>query len=216
MNMTFNVQEHWEKIYQLKPAAEVSWYQEKPTTSLRLIAEMGLAKNASIIDVGGGDSLLVDNLLEQEFKDITVLDISPTALQKAKERLERNSREVNWIVADVRELETNRELGAGEQYGLWHDRAVLHFLTTEEEIKKYVQAVRRFVKPKGYIIISAFSINGPTSCSGLEVQQYSKESLQKLFTGFEHLTSFEEEHVTPWQTSQVFIYSLFRKNGDQQ
>lgn len=208
--MTFNAQEHWEKIYQAKQSTEVSWFQQKPTTSLQLIAELGLNRKASIIDVGGGDSRLVDALLEQGFKDITVLDISPIALQKAKERLRDKAAAVTWLAIDLRELET------AERYDLWHDRAVLHFLTAEEDIRKYVQAVRRFVKPRGYIIISAFSKNGPSCCSGLNVQQYSEESIQKLFAGFEYIKSFEEEHLTPRQSRQIFIYSLFRRCSERE
>ena len=112
-------------------------------------------------------------------------------------------------MSDLREFETN------ERYDLWHDRAVLHFLTEEEDIKRYIELVRTYLKPKGYVIVSTFSVNGPKKCSGLDVKQYSEDSMKTLFTGFEHIKSFEEEHLTPWGSSQIFIWGVFRKRGDE-
>ena len=207
--MTYDAKEHWESIYQTKKPNEVSWYQDKPNTSLKLIAGTDLDKNAGIIDVGAGDSKLVDNLLDIGFRNITVLDISPMALEKAKKRLGNRADAVKWIVSDLRELETD------DRYDIWHDRAVLHFLTAEEDINKYAEVVRRFLKPNGYLILSTFSENGPKRCSGLDIKQYSEDSVKELFSDFEHVKSFEEEHLTPWEASQIFIYSIFRKKGDK-
>ncbi len=204
-----NAKEHWENIYQAKESNEVSWYQEKPNTSLGLIVETGLDKDSRIIDVGAGDSNLVDNLLALGFKNIIVLDISSAALNRAKKRLRSRAKDVKWIVSDLREFETN------DRYDLWHDRAVLHFLTKEEDINKYVELVKRFLKPGGYLIVSTFSLNGPKKCSGLNIKQYSQDSMKKLFGDFEYIKSFEEEHITPWRDSQIFVYGVFRKKGNK-
>ena len=203
--MTYDAGRHWESIYQAKKPDELSWHQEKPDTSLNLIAEAGLGRDAGIIDVGAGDSRLVDNLLDKGFRNITVLDVSPTALERAKKRLGSRAVSVKWVVSDVREFET------GDRYDLWHDRAVLHFLTSEEDVNRYVEVVRRVLRPGGYLIVSAFSLRGPTRCSGLDVRQYSEASLKKLFSDFEHIKSFEDEHVTPWGASQMFLCGVFRK-----
>src|SRR3989344_5132558 len=207
--MTYDAKEHWEHIYQTKNPDEVSWYQEKPKTSLNLIAEIDLEKNAKIIDVGAGASELVDNLLALGFRNITALDVSSNALNESKKRLGDRTNNVKWIVSDLMEFETN------DRYGLWHDRAVLHFLTEEEDIRRYKELVRTYLKPKGYVIVSTFSVNGPKRCSGLDVRQYSEDSMKTLFTGFEHIKSFEEEHLTPWGSSQIFIWGVFRKRGDE-
>ena len=207
--MRYNAKEHWESIYQTKEPNEVSWYQEKPETSLNLISETGIEKNAKIIDVGAGASKLADNLLALGFRNITALDVSLNALNESKKRLGDRTNNVKWIVSDLREFETN------DRYGLWHDRAVLHFLTEEEDIKRYKELVRTYLKPKGYVIVSTFSVNGPKKCSGLDVKQYSEDSMKTLFTGFEHIKSFEEEHLTPWGSSQIFIWGVFRKRGDE-
>ena len=207
--MRYNAKEYWESIYQTKEPNEVSWYQEKPETSLNLISETGIEKNAKIIDVGAGASELVDNLLALGFRNITALDVSLNALNESKKKLGDRANNVKWIVSDLREFETN------ERYDLWHDRAVLHFLTEEEDIKRYIELVRTYLKPKGYVIVSTFSVNGPKRCSGLDVRQYSEDSMKTLFTGFEHIKSFEEEHLTPWGSSQIFIWGVFRKRGDE-
>jgi len=207
--MAYDAKEHWENIYQIKNSEEVSWHQDKPITSLKLISELSLDKDFRIIDVGAGDSKLVDNLLNLGFKNITALDISLNALEKSKKRLGNMADDIKWVVSDLRKFETE------DRYDLWHDRAVLHFLTKEEDINRYVDAVRQFLKPNGYLIVSTFSLDGPKKCSGLGIKQYSEDSVKKLFSDFEHIRSFEEEHKTPWEASQVFIYSIFRKCGDE-
>ncbi len=205
--MKYDTKEHWENIYQTKKSNEVSWHQEKPKTSLNLISETNMDKDAKVIDIGAGDSELVDNLLAIGFRNITVLDVSSNALNRAKKRLGDRANDVKWIVSDLREFETN------DKYDLWHDRAVLHFLTEKEDISRYVEGVRQLLKPNGYLIVSTFSENGPKRCSGLDIKQYSEDSMKKLFSGFEHIKSFEEEHLTPWRASQIFIFSVFRKSG---
>ena len=203
--MAYDAGRHWESIYRTKKPGELSWHQEKPETSLNLIVETGIERGAGIIDVGAGDSKLVDNLLDLGFRNITVLDVSPTALERAKKRLGSRADTVKWVISDVREFET------GDRYDLWHDRAVLHFLANEEDVNNYVAVVRRVLKPGGYFIVSAFSLNGPKKCSGLDIRQYSEGTMKKLFSDFEHLKSFEEVHVTPWGASQMFLCSVFRK-----
>ena len=207
--MTYDAKEHWENIYQTKKSNEVSWHQKKPKTSLNLISGINLDKGAKIIDIGAGDSKLVDNLLAVGFRNITVLDVSSNALNRVKKRLGNRANDVKWIVSDLMEFKTNN------RYDLWHDRAVLHFLTEEEEINRYVEKIKQLLKPNGYLIVSTFSLKGPKKCSGLDIKQYSKDSMKKIFSGFEHIKSFEEEHLTPWENSQIFIYSLFKKGGNK-
>lgn len=203
--MNYNSKVHWEDVWIRKKSNEVSWYQKEPQTSLDLILSTNPSKDVHIIDVGGGDSILVDKLLEFGFKNITVLDISANALKKAKERNGQKADTVNWIESDIREFDSE------EKYDIWHDRALLHFLTSEKDIQNYRELIRKHVKCGGHLIISCFSTKGPKVCSGLDTVQYSEESIKKLFSEFEHIKSFEEEHMTPRQTSQIFIYNIFRK-----
>jgi len=202
----YNIKEHWEDVWARKKSNEVSWYQQEPKTSLELILSIQPSKDASIIDVGGGDSRLVDKLLQLGFQNITVLDVSAKALERAKERLGKRAQLIKWIECDVRNFDSD------DQYDIWHDRALLHFLTSEEDLKNYVELTRKHVKEGGYLIISTFSTNGPMMCSGLDIRQYSEESMKKLFSnGFDPVKSFEEEHVTPFGKSQIFTCNVFRK-----
>ena len=204
--MEYDIRKHWEDVWARKKSNEVSWYQQEPKTSLEMILSTNPSQDAEIIDVGGGDSKLVDRLLELGFKNITVLDISAKALKRAQERLEQKADRIKWIECDIREFDSDYK------YEIWHDRALLHFLTSEEDVSKYVELIRKYVKNGGYVIISSFSTKGPMVCSGLDTNQYSEESMKKLFSvGFEHVKSFEEEHVTPRGISQIFTYSVFRK-----
>ncbi|MFA6097783.1 MAG: class I SAM-dependent methyltransferase [Candidatus Paceibacterota bacterium] len=199
--------QHWEKIYLEKDTAlEVSWYQDIPKTSIDLILSTGADHNANIIDIGGGDSKLVDKLLELGFKNLSVLDISARALQKAKTRLGEKAKSVNWIETDVLEFDTETH------FDVWHDRAAFHFLTKKEDIASYVEIAGKFIKPGGHLIVSTFSMSGPKKCSGLDITQYSEDSIKKTFQeDFSHAKSFEEAHITPFNTEQNFLFNLFKR-----
>jgi 2-polyprenyl-3-methyl-5-hydroxy-6-metoxy-1,4-benzoquinol methylase len=202
----YDAKEHWEDIWTRKKSNEVSWYQQYPKTSIDLILSTNPSKDAKIIDVGGGDSNLTDKLLELGFKNITVLDISAKALERSKERLGKKADSINWIYCDIREFDSQK------RYDVWHDRALLHFLTDEQDMQKYVEMIRKHVNDKGHVIISSFSTRGPMMCSGLNTSQHSEESMKKLFfNGFEHIKSFEEEHKTPFGVIQIFTCNVFRK-----
>ncbi|MFV0154994.1 class I SAM-dependent methyltransferase [Empedobacter falsenii] len=191
-------------MYDVKTPQEVSWTQEKPETSLNFIQSFSVNKTAKIIDVGGGESKLVDFLLEEGYENISVLDISANALEKAKKRLGDRAKKVNWIVADITEFEPT------EQYDVWHDRAVFHFLTEDNDIKKYQDLVSKAVK--GKMVIGTFSTNGPLKCSGLEIKQNDEISLTSTFASdFEKIECFTIDHITPFDTIQNFIFCSFNK-----
>ena len=195
---------HWETVYQTKQPNEVSWTQENPKTSLDFIRENHLGKSAKIIDVGGGDSKLVDFLIEEGYENITVLDIAEKALERAKKRLGKNADKVNWIVSDITEFkpETN--------YDIWHDRATFHFLTKPEQIKTYVELAEKSIN--SFLIIGTFSESGPKKCSGLDVKQYSEMELENQFPGdFKKLKCITEDHTTPFETTQNFTFCVFEK-----
>jgi len=199
-------QSYWDKVYLDKSENEVSWFQEHPTKSLNLIGELNLPKNASIIDIGGGESRLVDHLLAQGFSDITVLDISDVSLEKLKHRLGDTGKKVKYISSDVVTLRPDT------QFDLWHDRATFHFLTNLEQINQYLEIINSALLPGGNLIISTFSKNGPEKCSGLPIHQYSENELKNLFAKyFNNTKCFEDTHVTPWGTAQSFVYCGFKK-----
>jgi cyclopropane fatty-acyl-phospholipid synthase-like methyltransferase len=204
--MENSIKKHWENVYETKNPEQVSWTQEIPKTSLNLIHSFGLDKKAKIIDIGGGDSKLVDFLIEEGFENITVLDISEKAIEKAQLRLGSKADKVNWIVSDI------TQFAPATQYDIWHDLAAFHFLTTEVDINKYVKTIEKSVSK--HLIIGTFSENGPQKCSGLEIKQYSQETLEKLFQkDFQVIECFTEDHTTPFDTKQNFIYcSLKRVN----
>lgn len=205
MNQSFR-KEHWEKIYSTKKPDEVSWTQENPATSLEFIHSFHLPKEASIIDIGAGDSKLVDRLLNEGFEDITVLDISEHALARARERLGEKADKVTWIVSDVTEFSSDKS------YDVWHDRATFHFLITEEQIGQYLERARKNIKRTGYLTIGTFSDKGPKKCSGLDVKQYSEETLEaQLSDGFRKIKCVTEDHRTPFNTFQNFLFCSFRK-----
>ena len=190
-------------MYETKNQDEVSWTQEIPKTSLDFIHSFGLDKSAKIIDIGGGDSKLVDHLLDQGFENITVLDISEKALDKARIRLGEKAKNVIWIVSDILDFEPT------ETFDVWHDRAAFHFLTTEEEIEKYRSIVNK--AGDGFLIIGIFSENGPLKCSGLEISQYSEEKLTSTFEdNFDKIDSVLEDHETPFGTKQNFLFCSFK------
>ena len=198
--------QHWENVYEKKSDDEVSWYEETPATALSLITDLNLNKDAVIIDVGGGNSNLIEKLQQQGFSKLSVLDISKKGLERTKYKLEQKAEKVQWIVSDILDFQPN------QQYDLWHDRAVFHFLTESEDIDSYVELVSQSVKKNGYFILATFSKSGPLKCSGLEISQYDKQTLLDLFnTEFNLIKSFEEVHHTPFNSEQNFIYSLFKK-----
>lgn len=197
---------HWEKVYSTKAPNEVSWYQPHLETSLALISRAAGANSASIIDVGGGESTLVDDLLARGYQTITILDISQTAIDVSKERLKELADRVQWIVGDVTRLKLPRGT-----YDVWHDRAVFHFLTGTEERQAYVRQVAHAVRPGGHVIVSTFGPEGPTRCSGLEVARYDADALHEQFGArFRLLDSTKELHQTPFGTTQQFLYCYCR------
>jgi 2-polyprenyl-3-methyl-5-hydroxy-6-metoxy-1,4-benzoquinol methylase len=199
-------QKHWETIYETRQLSEVSWYQVVPQTSLDFINESTRKKNAAIIDVGGGDSFLVDHLLHQGYTNITVLDVSEKALHRAKNRLGNKARLVKWIVADA------AHFTPPQKYDVWHDRAAFHFLTDDTEILNYVSAVKSGLQESGTFIVGTFSESGPKKCSGIEIRQYSEESLTAKFAGhFEKIRCIRTGHLTPFNTRQDFVFCSFRK-----
>ncbi|MDA0774613.1 MAG: class I SAM-dependent methyltransferase [Bacteroidetes bacterium] len=196
---------HWETIYNTKTPEQVSWTQELPITSLEFIQNLNLSKESPIIDVGGGDSKLVDHLLDLGYQNITVLDISEAALNRSKKRLGLRANKVQWIVSDVLDFVPK------QSYALWHDRAAFHFLTTENEIEKYLSIISKVVKQA--VVIGTFSTNGPTKCSGLEIQQYNSDLMENLFKtiDFFKVNCRTENHTTPSGGSQNFLFCSFQK-----
>ena len=183
-----NRREHWESTYKSKPETELGWYKAHLERSLRLIQATGVGSVARLIDVGGGASTLVDDLLDTGFKDLSVLDISEAAINAAKSRLGSRGQGVNWIISDIIDATLPTA-----HYDVWHDRAVFHFLTSAEDRARYVEKLKRSLKPEGHVLIAAFSPSGPKKCSGLHVLRHSSESLRSEFGGdeFELLTTEE-------------------------
>lgn len=198
-----NIKQHWETVYVTKTPDQVSWTQEKPEGSLKFIHDLGLEKDASIIDIGGGDSKLVDFLLADGYSDVTVLDISGKAIERARNRLGMLADKVTWIESDINDFVPSRS------YSIWHDRAAFHFLTSIEEQENYVTLVNSSVT--NFLVIGTFSENGPLKCSGLEIQQYSESSMVNQFKGFQKINCENENHLTPFDTVQNFIFCSFKK-----
>ena len=205
--MNANLKTHWENIYTTKQPNEVSWTQDVPSTSLDFIRKFQPNKYASIIDVGGGDSKLVDFLLADGYTDITVLDISQAAISRAKNRLGDKADKVTWIVNDILDFIPSKK------YDLWHDRAAFHFLTDSLAVDRYTDTVTKAVN--GMVIIGTFSTDGPLKCSGLPIKQYSEETLGKQFSavGFEKLSCRQVNHTTPSGAIQNFIFCGFSKKS---
>lgn len=201
-------QSHWDQVYSTKVLEQSSWYQPKPSISLDFVKQFSIAKDAAIIDVGGGDSLLVDHLLDLGYQNISVLDISSKALERAQNRLGERAQAVKWICADAAKFEPV------EQYDFWHDRAAFHFLTTTADIQHYAQTAAQAVKPGGFLVIGTFSEQGPKKCSGLEIKQYSEQSLVQVFDDqFKKIRCQQVDHLTPTQAIQQFIFCAFQKMG---
>jgi SAM-dependent methyltransferase len=202
---------HWEHIYRTKLPTEVSWYQPHVVRSLDLIRRASPPPNGAIIDVGGGASTLIDDLLDAGYQDLTVLELSATALAEARKRLGAEAGRVRWIEADI----LDASLPAGG-YSVWHDRAAFHFLTAPADRARYIAQVRRAVRPGGLVLVATFADDGPTRCSGLEVRRYSPEALHAEFGApFRPLASEYEQHVTPAGVRQAFLYCLCRMDTPQ-
>ena len=202
--MKLDRKKHWETVYETKNPDQVSWTQEIPITSLEFIHSFGLNRTAKIIDIGGGDSKLVDYLIDEGFENITVLDISAKSLERAKKRLGEKANKVNWIVSDIVDFVPNMT------FDVWHDRATFHFLTTSEQIKKYMKTARESVS--GFLTIGTFSDNGPKTCSGLEIKQYNENELSsEMKGGFDKIKCLTEDHLTPFGTTQNFLFCSFKR-----
>ncbi len=198
---------HWEKVYQTRDVEAVSWFQREARQSLDLITRFAPDRSAPIIDIGAGASVLVDNLLDAGYRDVTLLDLSEAALDVARHRLGEDAGKVRWIPADLLTARFD-----DESYAVWHDRAVFHFLVSPVERSTYVDQVRRAVRPGGHVIVATFAEDGPTRCSGLPVTRYSADSLHSEFgPDFRLLTSRDEEHRTPSGARQHFVYCLCRR-----
>lgn len=204
--MSEDYKNHWENVYKTKTPNEVSWTQLHPKTSIELIKSFNLPKTCSIIDVGGGDSLLVDFLLKDGFQNITVLDISNEAIKRAKKRLGEKADKVSWIVSNITDFSPEKT------YDIWHDRATFHFLNKDNQIKKYINLVNKSVNKS--FVIGTFSMDGPLKCSGMEIVQYNDVKMNDLFSNhFKKLSSIKEDHITPFNTIQNFIFCTFKKKN---
>lgn len=201
-----DAQTHWDKVYAEKAPDEVSWYRPHLETSLALIERVAPQRSVSIIDIGGGESTLVDDLLARGYEHITVLDVSATALDVNKKRLGKASDRVHWLVGDITTVQLK-----STTYDIWHDRAVFHFLTATKDRAAYVERVARAMKHGGYVIVSTFGPEGPTKCSGLRVVRYDADSLHDQFgVRFRLLGSSQELHHTPFGSVQQFLYCYCR------
>ncbi len=201
-----NRKEHWEKVFATKQETEVSWYQQKPETSINFFIENNIPKEAKIIDIGGGDSYLIDGLLDLGYTNLFLLDISENAIERIKNRLGAKASTVTFIVSDILDFQQETT------FDVWHDRASFHFLTSENEIKIYYDLVANSISEKGFLFLGTFSENGPLKCSGLEITQYSEDKFDSVFNaGFDKLNCFTENHQTPFDTTQNFIFCTFKK-----
>lgn len=202
-----NIKDHWEKVFATKAENEVSWFQPIPETSVNLLEECNPPMDGNIIDIGGGDSHFVDVLLDKGYKNIYALDISENAIERAKKRLGVRAEKVNWIVSDSSKFKPTIK------FDFWHDRASFHFLTDEASISRYVEAVKNSINPKGHLVIGTFSEHGPKKCSMLDVKKYDETSMRETFKeAFDCNKCFKEDHRTPFDTIQNFIFCVFRKS----
>lgn len=201
-----NKNEHWENVFATKAGNEVSWFQEYPKLSVDFVKALELPLDAKIIDVGGGDSYFIDSLLEFGYTNLTLLDISSHAIERIKKRLGDKAANVNFIVSDV--MNFNPTI----HYDYWHDRACFHFLTQREEVSKYADITSEAIVKGGSLVLGTFSDDGPKKCSGLDITQYNQESLRLIFErDFELTGCFTEDHKTPFDTVQNFLFCSFRK-----
>ena len=204
--MNNDLKNHWEYIYSNKDENEVSWFQTIPKTSHQLIKKLNLESNDNIIDIGSGRSRILKILIDEGFNNISYLDISKEACKKSKIALGDDKSKVNWNVENVLNFKSKIK------YKLWHDRAVFHFFTDKKDIKKYKEVAIKNISDGGYLVLGTFSVNGPKKCSGLDVSQYSEQSLNEIFkTDFNLLESFYIDHQTPFDTTQNFLFCIFKK-----
>jgi len=199
-------QAHWEDVYTTRGEKEVSWFQENPAPSLDLIALTGLSEDAAIIDIGGGSSRLVDDLITRKFRRLTVLDLSGAALAAARKRRGDRGADVQWVIADVTKWEPT------QTYDLWHDRAAFHFLTHHADQSAYIDRLRKALKPGGYVIIGTFAPDGPERCSGLPIMRHDATTLVAILgNDFVLIDTRRHDHATPWGAVQRFQFSTFRR-----
>ena len=204
-----NTQEHWERVYEVTAPDQVSWFRPHLETSLALIEQAARGFAAAIIDVGGGASTLVDDLVARGYRNVTVLDVSRTVIEVTRKRLGTASGNVHWLTADI-----TQAVLPDHAFDVWHDRAVFHFLTTREDRLVYVRRVASAVKPGGHVIIGTFGPEGPNKCSGLDVSRYDAPSLHGEFgSRFRLISSSEELHQTPGGTTQQFLYCYCMVEG---
>jgi len=202
----FDRKMHWENIYETKDLKDLSWFQPTPETSLDFFRQFDMPITAKVIDIGGGDSFLVDQLLNLGYRDITILDISAAAVERAKQRLGDRAKDVKWIVADAATFKPT------EKYDFWHDRAAFHFLTDDLEISNYLETAQQNINPKGVLVIGTFSEQGPKKCSGIEIKQYSETTMtDRLKNFFKKIQCITVDHKTPFDTIQNFVFCSFRK-----
>lgn len=200
---------HWQGVYTTKGEHDVSWFEESPTVSLDLIRATGTGVGASVIDIGGGASRLVDSLLDLGYEAVTVLDLSAQALDTAKARLGSRAARVQWVVADVTTWQPS------QSYDVWHDRAAFHFLTDPKDRAAYAERVRQAVRPGGHVIIGTFALDGPERCSGLPIVRHDAASIgEVLGRPFELVESRRHDHLTPMGTVQRFQFSRFRRETE--
>jgi trans-aconitate methyltransferase len=204
--MQIAAKDHWENIFASTEGKDFSWFQAYPKTSVAFLELFSLPLHAKIIDIGGGDSNLVDILLEKGYQHISVLDISENALKKSQKRLGEKANKVTWIVSDINDFKP------AEKYDFWHDRAAFHFLTSEERIAAYVTLAEQYINPGGYLVLGTFSENGPEKCSGFTIKQYSETSMSVRFDkSFQRIKCVTEDHKTPFNTFQHFLFCSFRR-----
>lgn len=201
-----NRKSHWKNIYETKPFEQTSWFLEKPIYSIAFFEALKLPKTAKIIDVGGGESYLVDYLLEAGYEDVTVLDISEIAIEKVKKRLGAAAEKVKWIVDDIATFVPS------ENYDCWHDRAAFHFLTAKEHIQHYLNNLKNNIAENGVLLLATFSKNGPLKCSGIPITQYSESDMEHaLENDFTKIECNNHQHRTPSDKIQDFTFCSFRK-----
>ena len=203
-----DAQHHWNTVYQTKSFNESSWFEETPALSISFFDKTRLPRTARLIDVGAGESRLVDYWLAQGYRNITLVDISEKALERTRHRLGQRGKSINWVVADAATFVPS------EPYDFWHDRATLHFLTQEPHARHYAQTIGQYLRPAGHLVVGTFDENGPDRCSGLIVRHYSETTLSQLLAGWlRKVECLTYRHQTPARTEQAFIFCHFQQSA---